>query len=93
MARLYQTEMTGAGQNIVVAISANDTTIRFSRSFASICDAERWLYRLAKRGLGKRDHQYLLSGGAYPLELTPLILISVSDKRTSRRFELPATFT
>ncbi|MFN7351750.1 MAG: hypothetical protein ACK5SR_00585, partial [Burkholderiales bacterium] len=74
-------------------ISSNNQETSFSRSFSSICDAERWLHRLAEKGLGKRDHPYLLSGGVHPLELPPLISISVCDKRTSRRFELPATFT
>ena len=93
LARMYQAEVTGTGRNIVMVISSNDPQIRFSRSFSSICEVERWLYRLIRKGLCKRDYQYLSQIETHSLELPPLVSIAVCDKRSSRRFELPTTFS
>lgn len=93
MSSPYQAEVTGAGRNILVVVSSVNSQIRFGRSFSSICEVERWLYRLVEMGLRKRDQQYLLKTGAHNLELPPLVSIAVCDKRPSRRFTLPVIFS
>lgn len=90
--RTFKAEISNADRRVVVAVTTPDGTSVFSRSFHAICDAERWLTKLARVGLQKRECKYLLEKDAVPFELAPLGPIQISDKRPAKRFQLPALF-
>jgi hypothetical protein len=90
--RTFQAEISNADGRVVVAVITPDGTSVFSRSFHVICDAERWLTKLARVGLRKRECKYLREKDALPFELAPLGPIQISDKRASKRFQLPVLF-
>jgi hypothetical protein len=90
--RTFKAEILSVDRRVVVAVSTPDGTSVFSRSFHAICDAERWLARLARVGIQKSDYRYLLAKDISLLELRPLGPIQILDKRTFKRFQLPALF-
>ena len=90
--RMFKAEISSSGGKVVVVVTTPDDATAFSRSFHAICDAERWLARLARAGLQKRECAYLLEKSILPFELGPLGPIQILDKRTSRRFQLPELF-
>jgi hypothetical protein len=90
---MYKAEIASVEQKIIVVVISPDSATIFRRSFHTICDAERWLSRLARAGIRKRDCAYLLKKDTLPFELPPLRAIRVCDKRQSKRFELPEIFT
>jgi hypothetical protein len=90
--RTFKAEISSADRRVVVAVMTHDGTSVFSRSFHAICDAERWLTKLARVGLKKREWKYLLEKDALPVELAPLGPIQILDKRASKRFQLPVLF-
>jgi hypothetical protein len=87
--KLYQAEITNAEKRVIVAIMPPSGTGAFSRSFYTICDAERWLFRLSRVGLKTRDCAYLVEKGIPVFELPPVGPIVIADRRTSRRHDLP----
>lgn len=56
----YAAEITNAEGRILVVIRPPSSITTFSRSFYAICDAERWLLKLARNGLSGRDRTRLL---------------------------------
>jgi hypothetical protein len=89
---MFKAEISSSKGRVMVAVTTPDEESVFSRSFHAICDAERWLARLARVGPQKRECIYLLEKGISPFELGALGQIRISDKRTSRRFQLPKLF-
>lgn len=86
---MYRAEITSVEQKIIVTVVPPAREAVFRRSFYAICDAERWLIRLARSGMRKRDCVYLLERDTLPFELPPLSAIRIVDKRPSKRFALP----
>jgi hypothetical protein len=85
--------ISSANQRILVEVTLPDPELTISRSFHAICDAERWLTKMAGVGLSKTDCKYLLDETIVPFELPPVGPIRIVDKRVSKRFELPTVFS
>jgi hypothetical protein len=79
-------------RRVLVELTLLDCDRRISRSFYTICDAERWLAKLVERGLNQSDCIYLLDKPKMSFELPPVGPIRIIDKRVTKRFALPAIF-
>jgi hypothetical protein len=64
----------------------------FSRGFRKICDAERWLTTLARRGLTQRATSYLNDVGRVIMAMPPLGAIAVKDARVRKQATVPTLF-
>lgn len=89
----YVAEIANIQGGILVTIFPPESTTTFSRSFHAICDAERWLARLARVGLRSRDCARLLEKELLAFELAATGPIRVVDNRRSKRCSLPEYFT
>jgi hypothetical protein len=89
---MYAAEIVNTNGKILVTIVSSVSSIRFSRAFHNICDAERWLIRLARTGLSKRACGHLMDCAFTLTELPALRTISVIDNRTVKRMALPSQF-
>ena len=85
----YRAEISNIEKRVVVAIALPSGVHAFTRSFYAICDAERWLVRLARVGLRTRDYAYLLEKDVSAVDLPPVGPIAIVDKRLARRSQLP----
>jgi hypothetical protein len=89
---IYTAEITSVDGRILVTISAPTPALRFSRLFHAICDAERWLSKLARAGLGQRDWMRIQEKDVERFELAAMAPIKIVDKRRSKRCSLPDFF-
>jgi hypothetical protein len=85
----YLAEISNNDGRIFVLVKSLDASVNVSRSFHNICDAERWLLRLSRTGLRKRDWPYLLEKQMPSFELPPIGPIRIVDCRVSKRMALP----
>lgn len=88
----YVAEIANAEGRILVTIMPPSSVTTFSRSFHAICDAERWLLRLARVGLSARDCARLLEQGLVAFEVGATGPIRIVDNRRSKRCSLPDFF-
>lgn len=88
----YVAEVASAAGGILVTVSSSTSTMKFSRSFRAICDAERWLLKLVHVGLNNRDCVHFKEKELIAFELPPMRSIQINDKRRAKRCVLPAYF-
>lgn len=87
---VYHAEITNHDGQILVVLFG--TKRLFSRGFRKICDAERWLTTLARRGLTQRAVPYLNDEGRIVMPMPPLGAIAVKDARVRKQTDIPAIF-
>jgi hypothetical protein len=87
----YRAEITNHDGHLVVALFAGERL--FSRQFRKICDAERWLTSLARRGLTVRAIPHVNGEGRHLRVMPPFGAIAVADARVRKQAILPAVFT
>jgi len=85
--------LSNENRRVLVEVTLPDRELTISRSFAAICDAERWLAKLVSVGLRKTDCKYLINKTIVPFELQAMGPIRIIDKRVAKRFELPSIFS
>lgn len=85
-------EIVNAEGRILVTIIAPSSAVTFCRSFHAICDAERWLLRLARAGLSSRDRARLQKQELLTFGVGALGPIRTIDDRQSKRCSLPDFF-
>lgn len=89
-ATVYRAEITNHGGFLLVVLFS--AVHLFSRDFRKICDAERWLMTLARRGLTPRTLAYLNDERRYLVAMPPFGAIAVHDGRARKEAILPAIF-
>jgi hypothetical protein len=87
----YRAEITNHEGHILVVLFAPERL--FSRGFRKICDAERWLTALARRGLPQRATSYLNDEGRTITAMPPFGAIAVKDARVRKQASIPELFT
>jgi hypothetical protein len=87
----YRAEITNHDGRLLVVLFASERL--FSRDFRKICDAERWLTTLARRGLTPRAVGYLNDEGRRIAALPPFGAIAVRDARVRKQTHVPDVFT
>jgi hypothetical protein len=83
-------EITNHEGQILVVLFASERL--FSRGFRKICDAERWLTTLARRGLTQRATSFLNDEGQVIAAMPPFGPIAVKDARVRKQASIPALF-
>jgi hypothetical protein len=86
----YHAEITNRDGHILVVLFGPERL--FSREFGKICDAERWLTTLARRGLTQRATSYLNDEGRVITAMPPLGAIAVKDARVRKQATVPTLF-
>jgi hypothetical protein len=86
----YRAEITNHDGQILVVLFAPERL--FSRGFRKICDAERWLTTLARRGLTQRAASYLNDEGRVIAAMPPFGAIAVKDVRVRKQANIPELF-
>lgn len=89
---MYVAEVANAEGRILVTIISASSAVRFCRLFHAICDAERWLSRLARVGLSTRDRTRLLEHELLTFDVDALGPIRIADYRQLKRCSLPDVF-
>jgi hypothetical protein len=87
----YRAEITNHDGHLLVVLFASERL--FSRDFRKICDAERWLTTLTRRGLTSRALAYLHDEGRHINAMPPFGAIAVQDGRVRKQAILPDVFT
>lgn len=85
--------ISSGNRRVIVEVTVTECALTISRSFAAICDAERWLAKLVSSGLSKADCKYLFDKKIVPFELQAVGPIRIIDKRITKRCELPTIFS
>jgi hypothetical protein len=86
----YHAEITNHDGQILVVLFGPERL--FSRGFRKICDAERWLTTLARRGLSQRATFYLNDEGRAVAPMPPFGPITVKDARVRKQTRIPECF-
>jgi hypothetical protein len=86
----YHAEITNHDGQILVVLFGPERL--FSRGFRKICDAERWLTTLARRGLTQRATSYLNDEGRVIMAMPPMSAITVKDARVRKQANIPTLF-
>lgn len=89
---MYVAEVANAEGRIQVTMISANSEVRFCRLFHAICDVERWLLRLARRGLSARDRTRLLEHELLAFDIDAFGPIQIVDYRQLKRCALPAVF-